>query len=129
MKYDDIIGLPHYEPKHHRRQDRLNRAKIFAPFQALKGYEESIEERKLIRVAHSDMTENMLEELNNTLNTLMDMLARDEHPIIRVIYKNPATDEYISFEGKLARITVTSQTIQVVDRKILFENLRSIGFD
>ena len=40
--YDDIINLPHYEPKHHPRMSMWNRAAQFAPFAALTGYEETI---------------------------------------------------------------------------------------
>jgi hypothetical protein len=40
--YDDIINLPHYEPKHHPRMSMWNRAAQFAPFAALTGYEEAI---------------------------------------------------------------------------------------
>ena len=36
--YDDIINLPHYEPKHHPRMSMWNRAAQFAPFAALTGY-------------------------------------------------------------------------------------------
>lgn len=42
-KYADIIDMP--RPKmHHQRMDPLNRAKIFAPFDALRGFDEKIEE-------------------------------------------------------------------------------------
>ena len=37
--YDDIINLPHYEPKHHPRMTMWNRAAQFAPFAALTGYD------------------------------------------------------------------------------------------
>ena len=40
--YDDIINLPHYEPKHHPRMSMWNHAAQFAPFAALTGYEETI---------------------------------------------------------------------------------------
>ena len=40
--YDDIINLPHYEPKHHPRMTMWNRAAQFAPFSALTGYEDAI---------------------------------------------------------------------------------------
>ncbi len=51
--YEDIINRQ--RPVHdgdsfsvqHPRMDRGNRAKIFAPFAALKGYEESVEEMRL----------------------------------------------------------------------------------
>jgi len=42
--YDDIINLPHYEPKHHPRMSMWNRAAQFAPFAALTGYEDAIRE-------------------------------------------------------------------------------------
>ena len=42
--YDDIINLPHYEPKHHPRMSMWNRAAQFAPFAALTGYEDAIQE-------------------------------------------------------------------------------------
>ena len=42
--YDDIINLPHYEPKHHPRMSMWNRAAQFAPFAALTGYDEVIKE-------------------------------------------------------------------------------------
>ena len=42
--YDDIINLPHYEPKHHPRMSMWNRAAQFAPFSALTGYDAAIKE-------------------------------------------------------------------------------------
>ena len=42
--YDDIINLPHYEPKHHPRMSMWNRAAQFAPFAALTGYDAAIQE-------------------------------------------------------------------------------------
>jgi hypothetical protein len=41
--YDDIINLPHYEPKHHPRMSMWNRAAQFAPFAALTGYDAAIQ--------------------------------------------------------------------------------------
>lgn len=42
--YDDIINLPHPEPKNHVRMPISKRAAQFAPFAALTGYKEAIEE-------------------------------------------------------------------------------------
>ena len=46
-RYDDIINLPHHEPKRHRRMSRLERAAQFAPFAALRGYEDVIEQMRV----------------------------------------------------------------------------------
>ena len=42
--YDDIINLPHYEPKHHPRMSMWNRAAQFAPFATLTGYDSAIKD-------------------------------------------------------------------------------------
>ena len=42
--YDDIINLPHYEPKHHPRMSMWSRAAQFAPFAALTGYNATIKD-------------------------------------------------------------------------------------
>ncbi len=44
--YDDIIGLEHPTSRKHPRMSRLDRAAQFAPFAALKGYEDVIEENR-----------------------------------------------------------------------------------
>ena len=43
-EYDDIINLPHYEPKYHPRMSMWKRAAQFAPFAAVRGYEEAVKE-------------------------------------------------------------------------------------
>ena len=42
--YDDIINLPHHVSKRHPQMSMWNRAAQFAPFAALTGYEEAIQE-------------------------------------------------------------------------------------
>ena len=42
--YEDIINLPHYEPKHHPRMSMWSRAAQFAPFAALTGFDAAISE-------------------------------------------------------------------------------------
>jgi len=40
--YNDIINLPHYEPKRHARMSLSARAAQFAPFAALTGHDEAM---------------------------------------------------------------------------------------
>ena len=42
--YDDIINHPHHVSKRHPQMSMWNRAAQFAPFAALTGYEEAIED-------------------------------------------------------------------------------------
>lgn len=41
--YDDIIGLPHPVSKRHKPMPPADRAAQFAPFAALKGFDEEID--------------------------------------------------------------------------------------
>ena len=43
-RYDDIIELPRPEPQRHPRMPRADRAAQFAPFAALTGFEDVIEQ-------------------------------------------------------------------------------------
>ena len=42
--YDDIINMPHHVSKRHPLMSMWNRAAQFAPFAALTGYEDAIQE-------------------------------------------------------------------------------------
>ncbi len=42
--YDDIINLPHHVSKRHPQMSMWNRAAQFAPFVALTGYEDAIQD-------------------------------------------------------------------------------------
>ncbi len=42
--YSDIINLPHHVSSKHPRMSQLDRAAQFAPFAALTGYEDMIDE-------------------------------------------------------------------------------------
>ena len=62
--YDDIINLPHYEPKHHPRMSMWSRAAQFAPFAALTGYDEAIQKSNRLTEGEIDMGEkNMIEKI------------------------------------------------------------------
>ena len=41
--YEDIINLPQWEPKFHPRMPKTDRAAQFAPFAALTGFSDAIE--------------------------------------------------------------------------------------
>ena len=49
------------------RMDILNRAKIFAPFAALKGFEECIREQEIMYEGQKIITEDQAEQIDRTL--------------------------------------------------------------
>ena len=56
--YNDIIYLPHHVSKRHPQMSMWNRAAQFAPFAALTGYEDAIQES-------AKENESMYEETNS----------------------------------------------------------------
>ena len=56
--YNDIIHLPHHVSKRHPQMSMWNRAAQFAPFAALTGYEDAIQES-------AKENESMYEETNS----------------------------------------------------------------
>ena len=55
-QYDDIINLPHHVSKKHPRLSMEQRAVQFAPFAALTGYEDAVQET--VRLSEERMEEN-----------------------------------------------------------------------
>ena len=45
--YEDIVDLPHHVSKKHPPMPMIKRAAQFAPFAALRGYEDAIEDTKV----------------------------------------------------------------------------------
>lgn len=66
--YEDIVNLPHHVSKKHPPMPMLNRAAQFAPFAALTGYDEAVEESARLTEEMITLDETEVEELNRKLN-------------------------------------------------------------
>ena len=83
-KYDDIINLPHYELKYHKRMSMESRSAQFAPFAALTGYNEGIIETGRLTTKEKILTEEEKNILDRKLNIILNHL--DEKPIVKIKY-------------------------------------------
>ena len=88
----------------------LQRAKQFAPFQSLKGFEDALKEKEKIYLSKKDVTVDKEIKINHILNNL----KKDEK--ITVTYFN--NGDYISIKGLFKRIDIYNQTITVDECKI-----------
>lgn len=87
-KYGDIIGLPHREPTaRHPRMTMLDRAAQFAPFAALKGYEEAVGETARFTDTRPELSDDAKEQIDRRLCMLLT--APDRRPIVEVTYFRP----------------------------------------
>ncbi|MBR2042538.1 MAG: hypothetical protein IJ945_09250 [Oscillospiraceae bacterium] len=104
--YFEILSREHPTSKKHPRMSRMNRAAQFAPFAALTGYEESIEETARLTDRRIELSEYEIEELNAKLNFIQEHIK--ERPEVTIIYFQPDEKkeggEYITVTGKVRRL-------------------------
>mgnify|MGYP005779672311 FL=1 len=83
-RYDDIIDLPHHRSKTHPHMPIADRAAQFAPFAALTGYGDAVEETARYTEEKLEPDADRLAELDERLCELLQHL--DERPKVRVTY-------------------------------------------
>lgn len=105
FKYREVFlkGKPRhdrYDPFRirHPKMDTGHRAKIFAPFDALKGFNEAVSAKDVIYEAQRELSQEDSEELSRRLTILHNLtynsrMARANHVQVTVTYYEPCADE------------------------------------
>ena len=135
-QYDDIIHMEYplksMDTIKHPRMMIEDRAKIFAPFAALKGYEEAIEAKQKIIVPRIELSEESKEYLDLQLGKMERLLISGQHPIVTVVYfqkdKLSIEDggEYVRFTGMVAKLDQTSRILQIVEKRLYLDDIYEI---
>ena len=84
-KYQDIINLPHYEPKKHLRMSIESRSAQFAPFSALTGYDDVVKETGRLTQRKLELSEE--QKINISLN-LQEALDNKKEVLIKYFIKD-----------------------------------------
>ena len=123
-EYDDIINhKPHVSPTH-PPMPRIDRAAQFAPFAALTGYGDAIDETARITDVRPDLDEQQLAELNERL---LQIMAKPD-TVVCITYFVPderkAGGRYEQAEGTIKKIDEIAKGI-VTDcgERIPIENI------
>ena len=102
-RYDDIINLPHYELKYHKRMSMESRSAQFAPFAALTGYNDGIVETGRITSKKIILTDDEKNILDRKLKT-----AISSNSLIKIKYfvpdKSKMGGKYIFETGYVKKI-------------------------
>lgn len=135
-EYNDIIHMKYPLVSSniikHPRMTIDDRAKIFAPFAALKGYEEAIASKQKIVVTRIELSEESKEHLDLQLSKIERLVTNGQHPIITIVYfqKNKESKEdggeYIQFTGMVAKLDRTSRILQIVEKRLRLEDIYGI---
>lgn len=104
------------KPKY--KMTREMRAKQFAPFAALRGFEEALREKEKIRVDKKELSEEYCVELNETLKTLYSGSR-----VNLTFYRN---GEYLSMCGALEKFDLNLKYLEIDNVHVTFDDIFKI---
>lgn len=117
-EYVDIINMPHHISKKHPRMSLENRSAQFAPFAALTGYEDEVEETARLTDKKIEITDEIKTEINIKLKTIQEKIY--VKPKVTVKYFIPDTKKeggsYKTVTSNIIKIDKYKQTIVLKDK-------------
>ena len=119
--YDDIIALPHPEPRTHPRMSLHDRAAQFSPFAALTGHSAAIAETGRLTDSRITLDESEMARVDAELQHLQELLP--SRPTVSITYFVP--DERKA-GGSYQTVTGTARRIDTVNGMILLTGQRVI---
>lgn len=118
-KYEDILYVPHPVSKTHRPMNQLNRAAQFAPFAALTGFGETIQET-------SRRTESQVflsEDQAYVINQHLDFFKQNPHVQAKIVYfvpdKRKQGGSYLTVISKIKKIDETFHRLTLTDGSVI----------
>ena len=117
--YDDIIALPHPEPRTHPRMSLHDRAAQFSPFAALTGHSAAIAETGRLTDSRITLDESEMARVDAALQRLRELLPQE--PVASITYFVPderkAGGSYQTVTGAVRRIDTVNGVLLLTDRR------------
>ena len=121
-KYDDIINMPHHISKKHPRMSLENRSAQFAPFAALTGYEDEVEETARITDKRIEITDEIKSTINMRLQIIQEKI--NTKPKVTIKYFIPDNKKeggsYKTVTSNVLKIDKYNKQIILKDNKEIF---------
>ena len=121
--YEQIIHLEHPSSRIHPRMSRLDRAAQFAPFAALTGYEEAIDETARRVSDKRELDEESISAINRTLLTLKS--RENHHPLAEITWFIP---DQLKQGGEYVTDILLVRKIDDINQKLISADGRVIAF-
>ena len=145
FKYDDVIR--HGKPVHaindsfavkHPAMALGKRAKIFSPFDALKGFNEAVEAKDELYVERVELSEDECVDLDKKITELQELVcngsaARENNITVTVTHFVPCNDadndaygyrgQYVETMGVLTEIDTVKKLITVDNKRLRFDDI------
>ena len=100
---------------------KADRAKLFIPFDALKGLKEALREKEKVLCEKKELTEEEIEEISFTLKQI------NKRDIVKVKYF--ASNEYLFLQGMVSSIDFTLKKIKVIKTITNFDDILNIEIE
>ena len=119
--YDDIIALPHPEPRTHPRMSLHDRAAQFSPFAALTGHSAAIAETGRLTDSRITLDESEMTRVDAALQRLRELLP--QAPAVSITYFVPderkAGGSYQTVTGTARRIDTANGVLLLTDQRAI----------
>ena len=119
--YDDIIALPHPEPRTHPRMSLHDRAAQFSPFAALTGHSAAIAETGRLTASRITLDESEIARVDAALQRLRELLP--QAPAVSITYFVPderkAGGSYQTVTGTVRRIDTVNSVLLLTDQRAI----------
>ena len=107
--------------KSHAKMSRLDRAKQFSPFAALKGYETALRVKEKVLVPRIELPEEAQVELDRKLH----IIAKGDLVTVIYFHRFAGSDvgEYLQITGRVSRLEPEQRILQIGDISILTDDI------
>jgi hypothetical protein len=96
------------------------RAKQFAPFDAVVGLRQALKEKEKIRIPKKELSEDAIEELNRKLKRL------EIGQTITIIWYDFLEENYSKTTNKITKINTQNKSLELENTLIFFEDIYAI---
>lgn len=121
--YSDIINLPHHQSKTRPHMSNYNRAAQFAPFAALTGHSEAIDETARLTDSKIELDEYQKVELNDKLLFLVNSESKED---VFITYFVP--DDKKSGGAYITKMGIVAK-IREYEKDVVFEDGTEVPID
>ena len=134
IRYSDIIDLPHHQSSRRPHMSVYNRAAQFAPFAALTGYDEMVQDTADVLLLDRRIT--LSEDEKMVLDRKLQILRKniEVRPELSLVYYDDQANEiggsYVTHSGEVKKVEDFPPMITFTDgKKVLIDDIIKIDSD
>ena len=114
--YADIIDMPHHQSETHPHMSLHDRAAQFAPFAALTGYDDMIDEEARLVDNRIELDDESIDKINRALSKIRDLIDQGVDPEVTITYfvpdpLKPTGGKYVTSTEHIKKVDATFQNI------------------